>query len=207
MGGVGSGRRGAHQHLVEHCLTLDLPLMMKRGWVRDEQRGTFRLRFSQTGERMRLFYDLRDPDAAWLELNYRKFIRADVQPAVAQYIPLTFTEPHFGGRRWWMTCDGQRVAKLYMPPGGNSFGSRESWGLVYNSQREDACGRAFGRLSRLQRKLRSEERWGVEPSRPKGMWRSKFRRLYAEFRMADARCLALMEGELSQFRGRNAADQ
>ena len=200
MGGMGSGRRGAHHHVVEHCLTLDLPPMIRRGWVRDGHRGTFRLRFSQTGERIRLFYDLRDPDEAWLELNYRQFLHTDAQPEVAQHIPLTFTKPHFGGRRWWMVCDGQRMAKLYMPPGGNRFGSREAWGLVYNSQREDAFGRAFGRLSRLQIKLRCEERWGAEPSRPKGMWRSKYHRLNAEFREADARCLMLMEGMVSEFR-------
>jgi hypothetical protein len=123
-----------------------------------------------------------------------------VQPEVAQHIPLTFTVPHYGGRRWWMICDGQRVAKLYKPPCGSSFGSREAWRLAYNSQREDARARAFGRLSRLQRKLRCEERWGVEPSRPKGMWRSKYHRLIAALREADVRCLALMESTVSELR-------
>ena len=175
---------------------------MKRGWLRDGQRGTFRLRYSQTGDWVRFYYDLRHPDEAWLELNYKQFIRPDVQPEVEQYIPLTFTVPHYGGRRWWMICDGKRVAKLYMPAAGNSFGSREAWGLAYGSQRDGAFGRAFRRLWRLQRQLRCEERWGAEPSRPKGMWRRRFRRLYAEFREADACCLVLMEGKVAELRRR-----
>jgi hypothetical protein len=203
MGGVGSGRSSTRS-LVEHSLTIDLPQMMRRGLVKGGQRGTFRLRFSRTGEWVRLYYDLRDPDEAWLELNYRQYIRADVQPEVMQYIPLTFTVPYYGGRRWWMICDGQRVAKLYLPPGGRSFGSREAWRLVYSSQRVDERGRAFRRLSRLQRKLRCEERWGTEPSRPKGMWRSKYHRLLADFREADTRCSVLMEGMVSELR-RHAA--
>lgn len=202
MGGIGSGRSSTRS-LVEHSATIDLPLMMKRGWVRDGQRGTFSLRFKQTGESIKLFYDLLDPHEACLELNYRQFCSAHVQPEVAQYIPLTFTEPHYGGRRWWMICDGQRVAKLYLPPSGRSFGTSAAWQLAYASQRADSVSRAFSRLSRAQRKLGCEERWGVEPSRPKGMWRSKFDRLFAEYREADARCSMLMEGVVSEFKDRH----
>lgn len=98
---------------------------------------------SQTGERITFFYDLRDADDAWLELNYRQFVRAGVHPEVAQHIPLTFTKPHYGGRRWWMICDGDRVAKVYRPPGANSFGSRRAWRLVYRSQRQSPKDRAM----------------------------------------------------------------
>jgi hypothetical protein len=196
---MGSGRSSLRA-LVEHSQIIDLPRMMKRGWLKDGHRGQFGMRFVSSGERLRVFYDLRDPHEAWLELNYRPFIRADMRPEIAQCISLTFTRPHFGGRRWWMVCDGQRVTKLYMPPGGDSFASREAWQLVYGSQRDDELGRAFSRLSRLQRKLWCEERWGAEPTRPKGMWRSRFQRLMAEFREADARCFALTEAMVSKVR-------
>jgi hypothetical protein len=176
--------------------------MMRRGWVRDGHRGRAGVRFANGGNRIRLFYDLRDPDEAWLELNYKQFIGADLEPEVAQHIPLTFTEPHYGGRRWWMLCDGHRVAKLYMPPGGNSFGSRKAWGLVYSSQRQDKRGRTFEQLRRLQRKLGCQEQWSAEPSRPKGMWRSRFERLFAEYLECDAVCATLAEGMLSELRNR-----
>jgi hypothetical protein len=103
MGGLGSGRASTRS-LVEHSMVIDLPLMIKRGWIKDRQRGRFGFRFVNSGEHIRAYYDLRDPNDAWLELNYRQYIRADVQPEVAQAIRLTFTEPHFGGRRWWMIC-------------------------------------------------------------------------------------------------------
>jgi hypothetical protein len=137
MGGVGSGRSSVRS-LVEHSLTLDLRLMMSRHWIKDGQQGTFKLRFSQSGEIIRLFYDLRDPYQSSLDLNYKQSLAGGFEPEVAQHIPLTFTVPHFGGRRWWMICDGRRVAKIYMPLSGDSFGTREAWGLVYRSQRESA---------------------------------------------------------------------
>lgn len=137
VGGVGSGRSSTRL-LVEHSLVIDLPLMMKRGWIKDAQCGRFGFRFVHNGENIRAYYDLRDPNDAWLELNYRESIHADMQPEVVQHIPLTFTQPHFGGRRWWMicSCDGRRVAKLYRPQCGNAFACREDWDLAYESQRQ-----------------------------------------------------------------------
>lgn len=199
MGGIGSGRSSTRA-LVEQSLILDLQLMMKRNWVRDGQRGTFALRFSKIGKTMRLYYDLRHPDEAFLELNYRQFPHAGEGPETAQYLPLTFTEPNYGGRRWWMICDGKRVAKLYLPPGGSSFGTREAWGLTYASQRADNVSRAFSRLNRVQQKLGCKQRWGVKPRRPHGMWRSKFDRLLAEYQESDARCVTLMDGVISELK-------
>jgi hypothetical protein len=203
MGGWGSGRSSTRS-LVEHSLVIDLSRIMNRGWLKDGRRGRFRLRFLQTGDSIRLFYDLRDPYEAWLELNYRQFIRADVQPEVAQHIPLTFTEPHFGGRRWWMICDGQRVAKLYLPPGGNSFGSRQAWGLVYGSQRRDQFGRTFARLDRLERQLARQERQRAEAGHPQGIRRDPEVRPSDELQHASAHCADVMESMLRNIEGRFA---
>ena len=43
------------------------------------------------------------------------------------------TRPNYGGRRWWFLCPlvRRRAAKLYLPPGGRLFGSREAYGLTY----------------------------------------------------------------------------
>ncbi len=89
-----------------------------------------------------------------------------------------------------MVCsyDGRRTVKLHLPPGGDCFASREEWQLAYQSQSQDGRGRAFERLFRLQRKLGCDQRWGVEPSRPKGMWRSTFRAHLREYRKLDAHC-------------------
>ena len=48
-------------------------------------------------------------------------------------VRLVSTRPNYGGRRWWFLCPlvRRRVAKLYLPPGGRLFGSREAYGLTY----------------------------------------------------------------------------
>jgi hypothetical protein len=54
-------------------------------------------------------------------------------------VRLMAMQPNYGGRRWWFLCplarnDGgppRRVAKLYLPPGGRYFGSRDAYGLTY----------------------------------------------------------------------------
>lgn len=161
MGGLGSGRSSMGS-LVEHAVTIDLQSMIRCGQVHDGHRGRLGMRVRYTGEFIRVFYDLRDPDDASLELNYRQFIGADVQPEVAQTFRLTFTVPHFGGRRWWMICpcDGRRVAKLYKPIAGNTFACREEWGLVYESQRQGSVDRTFARLDRIQRSFERRQRKG-----------------------------------------------
>ena len=86
---------------------------------------------------------------------------------------------------------GKRVAKLYLPPGGDTFAAREEWRLAYRSERADQREKAFQRLFRLQRQLGCEEQWGAEPTRPKGMWRKTFQAKFREYRQLDARCAAM----------------
>ena len=83
---------------------------------------------------------------AWLRLHYQ----ASGEP-VDYKVRLVTTTPNYGGRRWWFICplvrrDGgppRRVAKLYLPPGGKYFGSRESYGLTYTSCQESGKNRKF----------------------------------------------------------------
>jgi hypothetical protein len=204
MGGWGSGRTNGRQ-LVEHGLALDLRMLMRRGWVKDGTVGDSRLPISTGQGRcvvIGLHYDLVDPHKAFLWLKYTSASSTNDPVKVYQLIPLTFTEPNFGGRRWWMVCpyEGRRVAKLHMPPGGDRFASREEGQLVYQSQRQGERGRAFERLFRLQRKLGCDERWGAEPERPKGMWSSTFEAYLKEYCVLDARCGELTDLMVAQMK-------
>ena len=95
-----------------------------------------------------------DPDAAWLQLTYT----ASGNP-MDYRVRLVTTQPTYGGRRWWFLCplacmDGgppRRVAKLYLPPGGRYFGSREAYGLTYTSCQES--GMYDGLFRRLGAKM------------------------------------------------------
>ncbi len=124
-----------------------------------------------------------------LVLNYRQGT-GDVQEHVLQSIYLTFTQPHLGGKRWWMLCpfSGQRVGKLYMPVNGDRFASRKAWRLGYQSQRVTDRDAIFGRLFRVQKKLGCEQGWGNFPLRPKGMHHRTYRRLLDEFEYLDNLC-------------------
>ena len=52
-----------------------------------------------------------------------------------QSVALTATTPHFGGRRWWLSCPfcRRRVAVIYL---ARSIACRRCFGLCYRSQLE-----------------------------------------------------------------------
>jgi hypothetical protein len=115
-------------------------------------------------------------------------------------VTLVATPCRFGGLRWWWLCPatGRRVAKLYLPNGGQWFLSRGrgAYPLVYASQSEDRIGRAHRRAARIHRRLGGEARAACAPppQKPKGMrWRT-YERLVAELDRAraalDEACLA-----------------
>lgn len=54
-----------------------------------------------------------------------------------QAIPLTATQPYFGGRRFWFVCEcGRRAGKIYLPTGETAFRCRLCCDLTYQSSQE-----------------------------------------------------------------------
>ncbi len=202
MGGWGSGRHGGRP-TVEDGLTIDLGLMLRRGWVKDGATGAGTLSWSSRGERVASIghrYDFTDPDQARLTLIYTRTPSNGLPEKVEQRIRLTYTRPTYGGRRWWMICPhrGRRVAKLHIPPGGDRFASRLAWRLPYQSQRSARRDRVFDRLFRLQRKLGSPEGWEAGLWRPKGMWNRTYERHLEHYWQLDGQCAVEMMGVLSR---------
>jgi hypothetical protein len=192
MGGYFSGRRDGRP-TVEDGLTVDLALMMRRGWIGDGRRGRGSLHWSCNGEprsSIGYSYDMTDPDEAWLRLTFTWTPAGREARQVKQHVRLSFTVPNYGGRRWWMHCPatGRRVAKLHLPPGGGEFASREAWRLGYRSQRVGSRDVPFERLFRLQRKLGCDEGWEAGLRRPKGMWSRTFERHWEQYWDLDAQC-------------------
>jgi hypothetical protein len=109
---------------------------------------------------------------------------------VRQHVHLSFTEPNYGGRRWWMHCPitGRRVRKLYKPLGGDRFACRQAWRLVYQSQHDAHRDRAFEKLFRLQRKLGSERGFDAGLQRRKGMWNRTYERHLDEYERLTGFC-------------------
>ena len=120
---------------------------------------------------------MHEPGSERLELSYTRG-SGENREQVRQTVRLCYTVPHYGGKRWWMICPfkGIRVGKLYLPPGGDRFASRQAWRLGYHIQRVAKNERVFERLFALQKKLGAHQGLGAYPVRPKGMWRRTYKR-------------------------------
>ena len=207
MGGYGSGQRDGRP-TADQSRRIDLAWMIrKRMAVPGEYRfGTLSWsRGDNPAGTIGFTCDMRDPDNAALMLQYTTTDNASRKTRDFKHrIALSTTQPHYGGRRWWMHCpvNGRRVGKLYMPPGAQTFASRTAWRLGYQSQRASPRDAAFERLFRLQKKLGCPEGWEMPIRRPKGMHRRTYERLETEYWNLDALCAAEMMRLIGRLRGK-----
>jgi hypothetical protein len=195
MGGLGSGRWGGRP-TANAAKKIDLAWMIRTGRAKPGQWASGSLSWNYGGSpagSIGYVANMEDAGDPYLRLMYWRGEGADRQH-VEQVVRLVFTQPHFGGRKWWMICpySGRRVAKLYLPSGGDRFASRHAWKLGYQSQRVGRRDRPFEKLFRLQRKLGSEQGWEAPLRRPKGMWRRTYERHLERYYELDDECAAEM---------------
>lgn len=179
MGGFGSGRYGGRP-TADASLRIDLAWMLRTGRAKEGQHISGSLSWKRGGEEAgSIGYQaiMHEPGEERLELSYTRG-SGDDREQVRQTVRLCHTVPNYGGKRWWMICPYRyiRVGKLYLPPGGDRFASRQAWRLGYQIQRVARHDRASERLFRLQRKLGGDQGLGAFPSRPKGMWQRTWER-------------------------------
>ena len=195
MGGWGSGRTGGRP-TAETSKRIDLAWMIRTNKVVPGQWISGTLSWtcgdSPAGS-ISYSANLENSDNAILRLSYFRGSEPD-REEVVQHVRLAFTELNYGGRRWWMICpcSGQRVAKLYLPSGGDRFASRKAWRLGYRSQRVARRDRACESLFRLQRKLGCAEGYEAFIRRPKGMWQRTFERHLSRYDELERQCDAEM---------------
>lgn len=206
MGGYGSGRGGGRP-------TADLSLRVDISWMIRTRRaipgsivsGTLSWSYGRDDPAGSISYkcDMVDCYSGKLTLNYTRGSGGDKE-SVEQVIRLVFTEPHYGGKRWWMVCPyrGIRVCKLYLPGGGDRFASRTAWRLGYKSQRVARRDRPFEKLFRLQKKLGADQGWEAGLPRPKGMWHRTYDRHFDRYLELDGQCGAEMMGMVLRLGGR-----
>ena len=197
MGGYGSGRQYGRP-LADSSLRIDIAWMLRSGFASDgfEQTGT--LSWSCRGDpagNISYTANMRDPENASLELRFTTTRHSGGEKVDhVQGVPLSYTEPNFGGRRWWMHCpaNGSRVGKLYCPMGAETFASRTAYRIGYYSQRIGARDKPFEALFRLQKRLGCKEGWEMPIRRPKGMWCRTYARLEQQYWDLDRECSAQM---------------
>jgi len=195
MGGWGSGRYGGRP-TADASLRIDLAWMLRTGRAKEGVWISGGLNWTRGGEPSgSIGYKafMHQPGEERLELTYTRGSGHD-RERVQQTVRLCFTVPNYGGKRWWMICPYRniRVGKLYLPPGGDRFASRQAWRLGYQCQRDAKRDRAFERLFRLQRKLRSEQGFDAFVTRPKGMWQRTFDKHMERYWELDAECAVEM---------------
>ena len=128
-------------------------------------------------------------------------------------IPITYTSPHFGGRRFWFTCPlsvngracGRRVGKLYFR--GRFYGCRHCHGLTYASTRESPLD-CHGDAQRAIIRRLGGEPGGLFPSlpqKPKWMHWTTYERLARRFRAVQDAELVELDRSFNIFHGRLAA--
>ena len=194
MGSWNSGRSGGRP-VADSALRVDLAWMMRNGKAAAGQYRTGSLAWTCRGEpsgNISYTCDMRDPGDAWMELRFTVTTRSTGEKRdYVQRVPLSFTIPPFGGKRWWMHCpvNGSRAGILYCPRGADTFASRKAWRLGYHSQRVSTSDTVFERLFTLQSKLGGEQGWGAGlRRRPKGMWHRTYERHFERFLELDDAC-------------------
>lgn len=205
MGGWGSGRTGGRP-TADASLRIDLAWMLRTGRAKDGCHLAGTLRWTRGGsEAGSIGYKaiMHEPGDERLELSFTRG-SGDDREEVRQTVRLCHTVPHYGGKRWWMLCPFRhiRVGKLYLPPGGDRFASRQAWRLGYQIQRVAKDSRASERLFRLQRKLGGDLGVGAFPSRPKGMWRRTYDRHLERFFILDEEADAAFAIGIARIMGR-----
>jgi hypothetical protein len=116
--------------------------------------------------------------------------------SVEQRVPITWTDCHFGGRRFWFICPvysegrfcGRRVAVLY--GAGELFACRNCYRLTYASQQEPARERGYLKARKIRMLLRGDGNvLEACPEKPPRMhWRT-YERLYRAYEDARGRCI------------------
>ena len=204
MGGYNSGRSGGRP-TADMSKRIDIAWMIRTRRAIPGQLVWGTLSWNCGGEpagSISYEADMRDPHNSEMRLSYTRGNEPD-REHVKQTVRLAFTEPRYGGRRWWMICPYRhnRVGKLYLPNGGDRFAGRRAWRLGYNSQRVAHRDRPFEKLFRLQKKLGCDQGWEAGLYRPKGMWHKTFERHFDRYLELDEQCSLEMIGLMSRLTG------
>lgn len=186
MGGFGSGNhdRRSSKATVEACLTLDIRLLQRKGWLRAGVDD--RLTWSQNGREVAAigWLTVGDGEAVGsVELDYTRDGNTDHAEDIRYRVEVTYTPCNYGGRRPWFLCPGvingvvcgRRAALLYLR--GRYFLCRHCHDLAYDSQRDGLDDRAIRRARKIRRRLGGEFGMGRPfPTKPPTMhWRTYHR--------------------------------
>jgi hypothetical protein len=165
---------------------IDVRYLSRKGYLHPGSSCT--LRWSRNGNEVASIRVRSTSDS--VVLSYRRKLPGSDEWKSEEYpVYLDWTPCNYGGTRPWFLCParrcGRRVAVLY---GGGIFACRHCHRLAYQSQKEQAHGRAMIRAQAIRTSLGGSPSLGEHfPDKPKGMhWRT-YERLRLEAERAEAR--------------------
>jgi len=167
---------GSKKNIVEDSLKLSIFKLKEFGLLRGYASSTITWTGSLSGSKSSAGIVVNIIDDPAVKVNYTVTNRYTGQKADYDYvIPLTTTDCHFGGVRYWFCCPrcGKRSGCLFKAPGGVYFHCRDCNDLSYESRNECRLGR-FGQIGfvlkaeRQVRELRDKIKrwtWAGRPTR------------------------------------------
>jgi hypothetical protein len=181
------------RQICESCKSIDIRRWQREGRLRDGQ--YFSCSWTRGGEPSGSITVRTKPEAVVLMFRSRSWQDSEWK-SVEQFVPITWTACHFGGRRPWFICSaycndqicGRRVAVLYGLR--EYFACRHCYGLAYASQQEPIRERGFIKARKILIRLGAKpDLLEPFPEKPTRMhWRT-YRRLYRAYENARRRCI------------------
>ena len=185
MGGYGSGRRGGRPTAEDTGCYVLRASAFNRAKLQDERHGTGTIHVGEDRFPVAITVDTRATAAGGPHLELAHATRDSRRPGderMRYRVPLLWTVPTYGGRRWWFRCPrtGRKVTQLYLPNGGWCFWSRQAYRLGYACQREVPHDRLLRRAQKLHLALGGDGAVDFLPLKPKWMrWRTYERQVAA----------------------------
>lgn len=179
----GAGRPAMHVK-AEHCRRIDVRRWQREGILQAGRAGAWQWTDAETGKQLAATGYRSDPGR--VTLNYS----IDGKPN-SQTVWLSQSACNYGSTRPWFVCPirGERVAVLFLRAG--RFACRHCQRIVYASQSDDACGRAWRKQAKAEAKL------GANWARPKGMHEATHERLLSIIGGCEERRDAALAGYLA----------
>jgi hypothetical protein len=123
MGGFGSGRHAGTVTAEGTALYIVAASVLTKARLQMGQRGSGTSYFGEERFAVEIKIDTTDASDPFLELTHQTRDWREGDRVVCDRVRLVWTEPTYGGRRWWFLCPrtARRTTKLFLPNGGWHF--------------------------------------------------------------------------------------
>jgi hypothetical protein len=208
MGGSGSGNwyRGSKKDTTDDYCNLYINYLVKHGYLKEgiyNGGGSLTWSVTRMGEKhtrssISFKVNTLEGEGSYFQPIYTN---SKTKEKFDYKIPITSTNPNYGGKRWWFICPlkgcSRRVGKLYLT--GTYFGCRKCLNLSYESQNEAPHYRMLHKAQAIHQKLGGSGCTYDWIKKPKYMHQKTYKRLINEMEHYDQLSIKSMADKLGGF--------